>query len=248
VNNAFNISEEELEQIDNYLNNKLTATELAAFRRRMDADKLWREKVSQVQLISLGIQESLLADRLNDFHKELKPQEEKKTHRTISFHWGKRWAIAASALLVIGTLSWILFFKKTDNQQLFASYYQPDPGLPTLMGVSDHYEFDKAMVDYKTGDYEKALIAWKTLLKENEQNDTLNYFIASAYLAYKNPEMAFPYFDKVIRNPNSVFYNDAQWYKALALLDEGKKEEAVQLLQKTEHPEKETLLRKLNEE
>ena len=115
------------------------------------------------------------------------------------------------------------------------------------MGVSDNYEFDKAMVDYKMGDYDKALKTWEGLLKDNANNDTLNYFIASAHLADNNPESSLAFFDKVIGSTNSVFLQDAQWYKALILLNKGNKQEAINLLQKTEHPDKEALLRKLKE-
>lgn len=249
MSNTFNISEEELELIDKYLSEQLAESEIAAFEKRLDEEESWREKVEEVRLMSIGIQEAFLSGQLDEFHKSAGEMVDSdvKQHRAVNISWAKRWAIAASTLLIVGTLSWLLFIKKNGNEQLFADYYQPDPGLPTLMGVSDNYNFDKAMVDYKMGDYKKALATWKSLLKGNEENDTLNYFIASAYLADKDVKESVVYFDKVINYNNSVFLQDAQWYKALALLDQGRKKEALQLIEKTEHPDKEQLLRKLNE-
>ena len=247
MNNDFNITQEELELIDKYLNKQLPESELAAFEKKLADDETWRDKVDQIRFMSIGIQESTLSAKLNNFHSLLNVEANGKTQKSIEINWGKRLAVAASTILVVGTLSWLLFFKKTVNEQLFANYYQADPGLPTLMGVSDNYEFDKAMVDYKMGDYDKALKTWEGLLKDNANNDTLNYFIASAHLADNNPESSLAFFDKVIGSTNSVFLQDAQWYKALILLNKGNKQEAINLLQKTEHPDKEALLRKLKE-
>lgn len=247
MNNDFNITQEELELIDKYLNKQLPESELAAFEKKLADDETWRDKVDQIRFMSIGIQESTLSAKLNNFHSSLNVEANGKTQKSIEINWGKRLAVAASTILVVGTLSWLLFFKKTVNKQLFANYYQADPGLPTLMGVSDNYEFDKAMVDYKMGDYDKALKTWEGLLKDNANNDTLNYFIASAHLADNNPESSLAFFDKVIGSTNSVFLQDAQWYKALILLNKGNKQEAINLLQKTEHPDKEALLRKLKE-
>ncbi len=115
------------------------------------------------------------------------------------------------------------------------------------MGVTDHYEFEKAMVDYKTGQYEEAIAAWNKLLLKNPGNDTLNYFIGSALMADKEFKQAKIYFDKVIEFPASVFIQNARWYKALILLKEGNKKEALELLKLTEHPKKEALIHKLQE-
>jgi predicted Zn-dependent protease len=137
--------------------------------------------------------------------------------------------------------------KKSSEEKLFAQYYKPDVGLPTMMGISERYEFENAMVSYKTGDYQKAIDSWQLLLKDNPGNDTLNYFIGSALIADRQVKQALPYFDKTLTVSNSAFEQEARWFKALALLHMGKKQEAITLLEKTEHPEKENLLQKLKE-
>lgn len=246
VNNNRNISEQELELIDRYLRKELSETEHVAFEQRLAADAEWREKVQEIKLLSLSIQENALASRLNTFHKAV-PISDNNKPKVIKMNWAKRVAIAATLILGVTMLSRLLFFRETGNEKLYATYYKPDPGLATLMGVSDNYEFENAMVDYKTGSYTKALSTWLNMLKENPDNDTLDYFIASAYLAKDDVPEASVYFEKVIRRQQSVFLQDAKWYKALLLLKQGKKEEAVALLQATEHPDRDALLRKLEE-
>ena len=45
--------------------------------------------------------------------------------------------------------------QETVHQKLFAQFYQEDPGLITAMSSEGQYEFDRAMVDYKSGNYWK---------------------------------------------------------------------------------------------
>src|SRR5690606_38198090 len=134
------------------------------------------EKADGLRLFALAIQESELEDRLKDFHCHI------DAPRSIRPKGWSKWAVAACTigLLLAGIL---FFFSRTPEEKLFVQFYRPDPGLPTLMGVSDHYEFENAMVSYKMGSYGEAIEGWRQLLKTYPQNDTLNYFIGSAYLA-----------------------------------------------------------------
>lgn len=234
-----NISQEELVLIEKYLQHRLSAAELLGFEQRLSADAEWQQKVEEVRLLVVGIQEAVLQDKVDQFHKEINPA----TLKAVSFRksrW-KKWMAAAAVLII--AVAGLLYFNT--RQTLFDAYYTPDEGLPTYMGVADNYEFDKAMVEYKTGDYQKAITAWQQLLKDNPGNDTLNYFIGSAFLAGKDTKQAKAYFDKIISVPGSAFMQHAKWYKALILLKEGNRKDAADLLKTTGHPKKEALLHKL---
>src|SRR4051812_67312 len=126
--------------------------------------------------------------------------------------------MAAAFIAAIITVGLYFANNQSAEEKLFASYYKADPGLATVMSVSDNYEFERAMVDYKTGNYSEALARWEKLAKENTMSDTLQYFIGSAYLAHNNPSAAVVYFDKVTAKPKSTFTDDAYWYKGMALL------------------------------
>lgn len=245
MNNSIHITEEEWELIERHLYQQLSAQEQQAFDERMNTDASWRQKVNEVKFLSMGVQEAVLKERIGNFHSAVAMEQDKPV--VIKVNWVKRLAIAATLVLGVSALSWLLFFRPGIGERLYADYYKPDPGLATLMGVSDNYEFENAMVNYKTGDYDKALASWTALLKDNPGNDTLHYFIGSAYLAKGEEQKAAPYLDSVIKTPNSVFIQDAKWYKGLLLLKQGRKEEAVKLLKATGHAGKEPLLHKLEE-
>ncbi|MBC7933885.1 MAG: hypothetical protein H7Y86_00805 [Rhizobacter sp.] len=245
MNNNITITEQELELIDNYLAGRLTGADKAAFEAQLAGNEEWKAKFSQVKLLAIGIQEAALREQLPQFHGEA--EHYKKLASVKNINWIKRLSIAASVIAIISVLGWVLFFKQPAEEKMYTAFYKPDPGLSTEMGLSDNYIFDRAMVDYKTANYKAALESWNKLLAVNAGNDTLHYFIASAQMADNNPTAAIAGFDKVLQNHQSVFTNDALWYKGLALLKKGKKQEAIAAIEKAEHSQKQTLLLKLKE-
>lgn len=245
MNNNIHITEEELQEIDQYLSGQLSPLEKEAFEQRLQADAGWSAKFNEIKLLAVGIREVSLRDQLDRLHNNLKLQDKPKVVRRMT--WLKKLAAAAVLLIVISTLGWFFLFKKSSGEKLFATYYKPDPGLATVMGVSDNYEFERAMVDYKTGDFSAALERWQKQLQQNAGNDTLQYFIASAKLANKAQQEAIDMFDKVIANKKSVFNAEAYWYKGLALLQQGKTGEASMAISNSNHPQKAALLLKLKD-
>jgi tetratricopeptide (TPR) repeat protein len=109
-----------------------------------------------------------------------------------------------------------------------------------------NYEFERGMVDFKLEHYQSAIDRWEPLLTENPANDTLNYFLGTAYLELKNTEPAIARLKKVTEKPQSKFINEAHWYLALAYILENRTEDAVKILENTNHPSKAELLNKLN--
>lgn len=238
MENTPNITQEELELMERFWQGKFVDNkEERQLRERYATDSLWRNKADEARLLVVGIREAALEDKLPGFHRQVAAPVRKT-------NW-LRMGVAA-CIVGITTLGVLFFFSKSPGERLFSQFYKPDPGLPTLMGVSDSYEFENAMVSYKTGDYQKALYGWQGLRKSNPGNDTLAYFIGSAYLAQGRTDSALTNLNDVIAVPQSVFRSDAAWYLALAWLKQGNKTEAVKALQQSDHADKERLLEKLN--
>jgi tetratricopeptide (TPR) repeat protein len=245
VNRDFDISQKELEAIEQFIFQQMNAEETAAFTKKLSADLALQHKLETVKLLLVGIQEVELEKKLDEFHNGLhllKKNSIQPSTKTFSL---KKWLVAASVVIIVGLGSLLFWNQDTKEEKLFAAYFQPEPGLISEMGTSDNYLFDRAMVDYKVGDYDAALITWESLLATKPENDTLNYFIGSAYLIEEKEEIAIVHFKKVIANENSFFRNDALWYTGLALLKSNKKMEALDFIEKAEHENKAALLKDL---
>ncbi len=224
----------------------------------MERDVNFAARVREARLLIAGIREAALAARLQDFHEGVSKDKEGSTIATgsadasaqspvIELHpvssrvvTLRRWLVAASIAAVIGVAAWLLV--PSGQDRAFDAYYQKDPGLISAMGISDHFDFDDAMIDYKKGDYDKAIASWEKLSAAAPLNDTLNYFLGSAWLAKKNSSKAIGYFRRVLPVKNSQFLPEANWYLGLCLIKEGKKQEAIPYLQQSDRMEKTALI------
>ncbi len=231
-----NISQEEMEKIESYLDNSMSTLDKTQFEQELRSNQELAAKTEEIRLLQVGIQEAILKQKLKTFHQP--------AAKVVPMKFAaKKWLVAASTIAVILTAGWFLFLKKAPNEKLFASYFRPDPGLPTTMSSSDAYEFEKAMIDYKNGDYQKAIDSWKSQAK----NDTLTYFIGLANQSLNNNKEAINLLTQVANDPNKPFYKDACWYLGLALLKEKDFSKAISYIEKSENPQKEALLKAIKE-
>lgn len=215
--NVHDFPQEDFEHIEKYVNGNLDPTELEQFEQRLLNDAEFRSKVEELKVTLIGIEAQALKEQLDIFHEELHENtctSETESTKTTTLNW--KYILVAAALIIAAGSFW--FLKTDTNEQLYAKYFSPDPGLPTAMSSSDNYEFYEAMVSYKQGHYQSAISKWEILQKKKPNNDTLNYFIGVAYLADKNEQTAIPFLEEVVKDSNFPLIDDAFYYLGLAYL------------------------------
>lgn len=243
MNNPNHISQEEIERIEQFVLDKMSDQQAEAFRKELEQSPVLRDKYAEVKALIEAVEEGALRENLEQFHQQMETEfpASKSTRHLSSYYW----AAAAAIVLLIAAAVWILYPQETVHQKLYAQFYQEDPGLITAMSSEGQYEFDRAMVDYKSGNYREAIERWEKLIIKKADNDTLNYFLGVAHLALEETGPAISYFEIVSQLPEGRFSDDNYWYMALAYLKQGKIEEAVGKLDKTGNPMKEQLLKSL---
>jgi Tetratricopeptide repeat len=202
------------EAIEAYVLERMPNEERAAFERRMADDASLREEVElereNIQAVELGV----LTRILKGMTHEDQLAEQGTTHR------GRVLMYAAMvAAIVTGTIWWMTRAPLT--ARLYAENFTPDPGLPVTMGTGSHTAFADAMVAYKLGDHAEARAKWRPLLAMEPGNDTLRYYLASAWLSENNTAQAIPLLEELVQEPASIFNKRAQWYLLLAYLHDG---------------------------
>lgn len=242
MNSINQIPQEEFERIEQYILGKLTDQEAKSFESEMEQNKLLRQNYLEVKALISGIEEGVLRNILDNFHQELNIIGDDEKAPKKSFSW--QWAAAAVAVFIIAVV-WIFYPTEDFYSKQFSQYYTEDPGLITAMSSESSYDFDRGMVDYKSGEYQDAIQRWEKLYQSDPENDTLNYFLGSAHLANQEVETAITYFQRVTQLPEGRFTDDNYWYLALSYLKLGKIDEAINALNKTDHPMKEQLLKSL---
>ncbi|MBW8244924.1 hypothetical protein K1F50_19110 [Muricauda oceani] len=235
---------EEQELFESCLLDQMTPAEKAGFESRMASDPTLKAKFLEFKALFGAIEEAGLRLAMDHFHEGVQDDGKERRLSTAS-RTVYRMAAAIAVLMTLGGI-WY-FYYPNDNERLFAAYYTPDPGLPTVMGNSDNYMFYEAMVDYKQEDYGTALQKWKGLLPGKMDNDTLNYFMGSAHLAKGEADKAISYFDRVLVHDSTPFRSEAAFYKGLAHLKMNEVREALKSLEHTSDDRARELAQKLKD-
>jgi Tetratricopeptide repeat len=250
MKNKFTINAQEVEEIELYLQQQLNEEQQKAFTQKLATDAAWQEKVQEVKQLLLAVEEATLKQKINELHTNFSNRQRQDENtaliRPLLSSQRNRWLAAAAVLLLLVTSVFVFLLRPTEDEQLYSSYYKADPGLITSMGISDNYVFQKAMVDYKNGQYQQAIEAWQSLEQSSKGNDTLLYFLGSAHLANGDLTQAIGYFSFTINNEQSAFYKDACWFAGLSYLKSGDHKKAISLLEKSGHPQSNQLINRLN--
>jgi len=240
----YTISTEEFESIEQYVLGETSAEQRLAFDNKIATDKSLAAKVTEVKLLLAGIDTASLKERLNSYHNNIKKNHPQKGSSKI-IALNSKLLVAASVALLAAVSVWLYTLKANKYEKLYAAYYKPDPGLMSAMGIGDNYLFNKAMLDYKTGNYKKAINEWSKLKTSTSSNDTLNYFLGAAQQANGNSTAALMLLQSMAADTAKPFYKDACWYTGLALLQQGNINEAIPYLEKSDRPESSELISQL---
>lgn len=100
-------------------------------------------------------------------------------------------------------------------------------------GKSNYILYD-GMIDYKEGNYAKAIEKWKSMGDSHTYTDTLSYYMGLANMGAGNMEQAVKYLDDVLKKESNIYQQKATWYLALIYIKQDNKKAAVSLLKKIE--------------
>ena len=240
-----NWTPEEQDLFEKYLLEGMTAREKAEFESRLQSEPDFRAQFLIFRKMFRAVEEAGLRRKVADFHRIPEEDTQLKRLSANSYRSYFRMAAAVALLIALGGL-WFLV-APGPNEKLYQEYYSPDPGLPTVMGNSANYAFYEAMVDYKQGEYQLALEKWEKLRSKQPENDTLNYFLGSAYLASGDADRAIPFFDRVLSSDPGAFQNESAFYNGMAHLKNKQIAAARKYLEQSASEKGRVLARKLKD-
>ena len=94
----------------------------------------------------------------------------------------------------------------------------------------------KAIIDsgiyfYNNQEYPQAVSNFNTVIEQESTNSVALYYTAQCYQQTNDNRNALVYYNKITDNKNDEFYYNAQYNKALVLIDMGKEKKATTILQ-----------------
>lgn len=229
------ISQELQETFERRLLGHMEPQEEHDFDKKLLNDKELCAQFEEFKSFFYVVEEQGLRNVLDKFHEGIGTAPTNMKLRLLAYR------IAAGIAVLLALSIW-WYNRPNTNERLYNSYFSPDPGLPTVMGTHDNYSFYEAMVDYKQGNYKKAIKKWEKLLLSKPTNDTLQYFLGASYMATENMEKAILRLAPISDASNSIFYEDINLYLGLAFLKKNDIEKAKLSLSKSTHPKSKDLL------
>jgi len=99
--------------------------------------------------------------------------------------------------------------------------------------VTNNYKYlkDSGLLAYNVKSYKDAIVDFNKYLEHNPNDIEITFKTGMAYFYTNKSETAILKYNKVISSKNIKYFEDAQWYKATALLNKGKKDDALPLLE-----------------
>lgn len=230
-----NINEDNIEYFEAYFNNTLSDEEKEMFVKNLSENNQLKEEFESYKNAVLSIE---LNGIKNDLQELYNKQSFKKNKPK-----SKKWLYLAACFALFFGGYWLW---NNQKNSLYDTYFYKDEGLPITMGNSEKSDFNDAMNLYKNDDFKNASLQFQKLLEQKSGNDTLQYYVAMSSLNSNDFKTGKNQLEKVVKNQQSQYYSDANYFLALIFIKENNFEKAKQYLEKSNHQNKDELLRKLN--
>lgn len=233
------------EQFEFYLSGTMSSEEKALFEAELSADEELQTTLEVYRTIETEMrskeQNSAKETALRESFQTLNSQyfnagPEEKTTRIIPFYTSKvyRWAVAVAAVLTIGVVSYIAFFRQNnDSRQLATAYYNEN--LEQLSQTMDatRDSLQLGIAAYNDKDFPKALSYFEGIYSRDPENSEALKNAGIAYLGARDYEKALRSFEELSAMKN-LYANPGNFLKAVTLMlrdRQGDRDTARQLLE-----------------
>ena len=216
----------DIELIERYLDNELSAEEKHELQERLKKDFEFQKIVDQEKLLINTIRIHAAKNDLA-FLKQVEGSLDDRKAISLKKYWP--YYAAAASLILVAILLWSNPFKR-DNAQLFAAHFQPHPNIfePTLRGQADVSQRAQAFHAYEQGAFEQAATLFASLPPEQADAGT-QMLLGNSNLAIGKTELATQNFIDLISESDDLD-DDAKLYLSLCYLKTGKIASARDLL------------------
>lgn len=222
-----------IEVIEKYIDGDLVGKELLDFQDLLSTDK----DIARDYNLSLEINNAILEKDVMALRETMDYMynDETKVKRIPNVFSGRRkyYAAASIALLVAaGGLVQKLSAPSLDNNALYETYYAPYDASITYR--SGNTEVDmvllKAMERYEEHDFANALVLFEEVVQSHEDDMAVKLYSGISYMEEEKYQKATSSFNKIIKNKDNLFIEQAKWYLSMCYIKTGKNSDASIIL------------------
>jgi len=216
-----------------YLEQTMTSEERQAFEQRLAQEPLLVEAYESEVVAREFLKEAGRLDLKNTLEELDAEMENEPIQKKIVPLWAKH-AMRVAALLIVfaGVYQVFLTFGGVNTSEVYDTYFEVYNAPSLERDVSESPNWKLVIASYRNEAYEEAIASL-----QKSQGEVPDYLIAFytgiSEMAQRQPDLdkAIRSFDEVLATDND-YHQQAEWYKALALLKMENEEEALILLRR----------------
>jgi len=220
------ISNQEL--IEKFLQDRLTEGEQKIFAHRESSEE-FQLLLEEASVTAFGRSE--LKSTLRTISEKHRLQEEKPKAKV--FNLGRTLSAAAVFIGLLAVAWFGLRPNSMDANTMYAKYYEAYPSITETRGDNDqNLLFNQAMSAYNEKEYEQAETIFTKLEEQQKLSSLESFYLGQSFLAQEKSEKAITYLQKSAENPAHFIFAEANYYLALAHLQNNDSQAAKEILEK----------------
>jgi len=218
--------------IERFNAGEMSEAENEWFRKELEGNKNLRDEVALRKKTDLTLKNHdiiQLRSKLAEIEKRRATEVPVKNSRK---HINMKYAAVVAGFVLIGSIA-LFTNRKLSSDEIIDRYYKSYEPVTEqrseyskVSKVNEDY-FKNAVEWYNIGEYKKAATIFSKILENAPQDFYTTLLYGVSNLEIKNYPVAKQSFNKVIRNNDNYFIEDAQWYLALCNLKSGERDQAI---------------------
>jgi len=220
-------------QIDDYLDGKLSPEEAEKFGEELGKNTDLLEKYNLIKSLRLAYKEPKQIDFLNKVENAhqayVSTQSEVNGQGWNQFYTRRYLLFGLAAVIILGLfIIKVIFNNNMTDKALFEKYYAAFDQPVTYRNMGEAAtDLNRAMQLFKSGLYGEAAEAFKKA--DSTFSDFTGFFLGMCYMEMEQYSLAEKYFKS--NAGHGEMQQESQWYLALAYLAEGNRKETKETLQ-----------------
>jgi tetratricopeptide (TPR) repeat protein len=216
-------------QIEQYLDQELSISEVEKFENMLKSNKQLLRELT----LHKAIRKALAENDVINLRQNLRKIAARNKLKTLPVKKKVLYAISASTIIMMLILVFILTQRET-SEKVYAEYYRKYESGISFRGEDrgEGSTFKLAILRYNESQYEESIKLLNQISINDNNYIAARYFIGLSCIEQNKHKAAILYFNEVMKNSKSIFYDNAAWYCAMCYLKNNNKTEAIIVLKR----------------
>ncbi len=219
-------------EIDSFLEGELDHGNYAGFVEEMADNQGLRNEVKLMQDVNASLTENDIMKLRSELQQVIHAISQHETQSVIPVATGRNMlrkvGTAAAILLMVFGFSFLFRQNESSIPEVYTQFYEPPGALSAFRSAGSRAGdyLSEGIACYNRADYQAALRYFGKIAPGDKVNPAAAFYSGASYQNLEKYAYAVAEYDKVILHKQSIFVEQAEWYRALSLLALGNTSQA----------------------